>query len=55
MQTQTRAYNVRADSDKPLIVEGLPVIFDSPANVGGVTEIISPRQQHLLSRQNLVK
>ncbi|MDR0813446.1 MAG: phage major capsid protein [Oscillospiraceae bacterium] len=41
-QTQTRAYNVRADSDKPLIVEGLPIVFDQPAQIGDVTEIISP-------------
>lgn len=28
MTKQTRAYNVHADSDKPLIVEGLPIVFD---------------------------
>ena len=40
MQTQTRAYNVRA-SDKPLIVEGTAIVFDKPAKIGGYTEYIS--------------
>ena len=41
MTQQTRAYNVHADSDKPLIVEGLPIVFDQPAQIGDVTEVIA--------------
>ena len=41
MKQQTRAYNVHADSDKPLIVEGLPIVFDQPAQIGDVTEVIA--------------
>ncbi|MCC8050930.1 MAG: phage major capsid protein [Clostridiales bacterium] len=39
-QTQTRAYNVRA-AQKPLIVEGTAIVFDSPADMGGYTERIT--------------
>ena len=39
-QMQTRAYKVRA-GDKPLIVEGTAIVFDSPANMGGYTEYIA--------------
>lgn len=39
-QTQTRAYNVRA-AEKPLIVEGTAIVFDSPAEMGGYTERIA--------------
>ena len=38
--TQTRAYNVRAAAT-PLIVEGTSIVFDRPANLGGVTERIA--------------
>ena len=38
--TQTREYNVRA-AETPLIVEGTAIVFDSPANLGGVTERIA--------------
>ena len=41
MTQLTRAYNVHADSDKPLIVEGLPIVFDQPAQIGDVTEVIA--------------
>ena len=37
--TQTRAYNVRA-AETPLTVEGTAIVFDRPADVGGVTERI---------------
>ena len=39
-QMQTRAYKVRA-GDKPLIVEGTAIVFDSPANMGSYTEYIA--------------
>ena len=39
-QMQTRAYKVRA-GDKPLIVEGTAIVFDSPANMCGYTEYIA--------------
>ena len=38
--THTRAYNVRAAAT-PLIVEGTAIVFDRPANLGGVTERIA--------------
>ena len=40
-QTQTRAYNVRA-ADKPLTLTGVAVVFNQPADIGGITEIIAP-------------
>ena len=39
-QTQTRAYNVRAN-EKPLVIEGTAVVFDKPADMGGYTEYIA--------------
>lgn len=39
-QMQTRTYKVRA-GDKPLIVEGTAIVFDSPANMGSYTEYIA--------------
>lgn len=39
-QMQTRAYKVRA-GDKPLIVEGTAIVFNSPANMGSYTEYIA--------------
>ena len=38
---QTRNYQVRA-GDKPLIIEGTAIVFDSPATVGDYTERIAP-------------
>lgn len=37
---EKRAYEIRA-TDKPLTLEGLAVVFDEPASVGGITEIIA--------------
>ena len=36
-QTQTRAYNVRAN-EKPLVIEGTAVVFDKPAGSHNETE-----------------
>ena len=36
---ETRAYEVRA-ADSPLIIEGTAIVFDSPADLGGMTERI---------------
>ena len=36
---ETRAYEVRA-ADSPLIIEGTAIVFDSPANLGSMTERI---------------
>lgn len=36
---ETRAYEVRA-GEKPLVIEGLAVVFDQPANMNGYTERI---------------
>ena len=38
---ETRSYEVRA-SEKPLILEGLAVVFNQPANIGGYVERIAP-------------
>jgi HK97 family phage major capsid protein len=40
-QTQTRHYEIRA-ADKALVLEGLAVVFNEPADMGGYTEVISP-------------
>jgi HK97 family phage major capsid protein/HK97 family phage prohead protease len=37
---QTRSYTIRA-SEKPLIIEGTAIVFDSPAQVGDYTERIA--------------
>src|SRR5215469_12435185 len=38
---ETRAYEVRAHEEQPLVLEGMAVVFDQPAKVGGYTECIS--------------
>lgn len=40
-ETQTRSIEVRA-AEKPLTLTGVAVVFNQPAQIGGVTEIISP-------------
>ena len=40
-KTQNRAYEVRA-AEKPLTLTGLAVVFNQPADIGGVKEVISP-------------
>ena len=39
-KTQTRAYSVRA-GENPLIIEGIAIVFDKPADMGSYTEYIS--------------
>ena len=38
---EKRNYEIRA-ADKPLTLEGVAVVFNQPAQIGGVTEVISP-------------
>ena len=38
---EKRNYEIRA-ADKPLTLEGVAVVFGKPAQIGGVTEVISP-------------
>jgi len=40
-QKQNRAYEVRA-AEKPLTLTGVAVVFNQPADIGGVKEVISP-------------
>ena len=40
-EAQTRCYEVRA-ADKPLTLTGVAVVFNQPADIGGVKEIIDP-------------
>lgn len=40
-QMQTRRYEVRA-AEKPLTLTGVAVVFNQPADLGSVTEVISP-------------
>lgn len=40
-KTQNRAYEVRA-AEKPLTLTGVAVVFNQPADIGGVKEVISP-------------
>lgn len=40
-ETQTRCYEVRA-ADKPLTLTGVAVVFNQPADLGGVKEVIAP-------------
>ena len=39
--TQNRAYEVRA-AEKPLTLTGTAVVFNQPADIGGITEVIAP-------------
>ena len=39
--TQTRCYEVRA-AEKPLTLTGVAVVFNQPADLGGVKEVIAP-------------
>ena len=41
MDRQTRSYEVRA-AEKPLTLTGLAVVFDQPADLGGIKEVIAP-------------
>lgn len=40
-EKQTRCYEVRA-AEKPLTLTGVAVVFNQPANIGGVKEVIAP-------------
>lgn len=40
-ETQTRQYEVRA-AEKPLTLTGVAVVFNQPADLGGVKEVIAP-------------
>jgi len=40
-KTQNRAYEVRA-AEKPLTLTGVAVVFNQPADIGGMKEVISP-------------
>ena len=40
-EKQTRCYEVRA-AEKPLTLTGVAVVFNQPADIGGVKEVIAP-------------
>ena len=40
-ETQTRCYEVRA-ADKPLTLTGVAVVFNQPADLGSIKEVIAP-------------
>jgi HK97 family phage major capsid protein len=40
MKMEKRSYDIKA-TDKPLVIEGFAVVFDEPAQIGGITEIIA--------------
>lgn len=40
-ERQTRSYEIRA-AEKPLTLTGVAVVFDRPADLGGIKEVIAP-------------
>ena len=52
-ETQTRRYEVRA-AEKPLTLTGVAVVFNQPADLGGVKEIIAPDALRGLSLDDVV-
>ena len=53
MKHETRSYEVRA-ADKPLTLTGVAVVFNQPADLGAVKEVIAPDALRGLDLDNIV-